>query len=132
MGPFESVPNKYLGRNLYKHNATVTLMRTTPNESAELGEMIARKLNAAKGPVTVFMPTKGVSMIDVAGKPFYDPEADAALIGELKTNLRKGIVVKEMDTDINDPKFARAMAQALDKMIGEKSNLSPRPKVAKN
>jgi uncharacterized protein (UPF0261 family) len=116
-GPFETVPEKFRGRNLYKHNATVTLMRTTPEENAELGRMIARKANLAAGPVAVFIPKRGVSMIDAAGKPFHDPEADAALIRELKANLRKGIAVKEMATDINDPKFARAMAQALDKMI---------------
>jgi uncharacterized protein (UPF0261 family) len=116
-GPFESVPNKFLSRNLYKHNATVTLMRTTPYENTELGAMIAHKLNKASAPVAVFIPAKGVSMIDVPGKPFYDPEADAALIRELKANLRKEIAVKEMDTDINDPKFARAMARAMDKMI---------------
>ena len=116
-GPFESVPAKFRGRNLYKHNATVTLMRTTPGECAELGRTIARKLNAATGPVTVFIPTKGVSMIDVAGQPFYDAEADAILINELKINLREGIVVKEMEADINDVKFARAMAKELDKLI---------------
>jgi uncharacterized protein (UPF0261 family) len=116
-GPLETVPEKFRGRNLYKHNATVTLMRTTPEENAELGRVIARKLNRATGPVAVFIPTKGVSMIDAVGKPFHDPEAGAALIRELKANLRKGIMVKEMATDINDPKFARAMARELDKMI---------------
>jgi uncharacterized protein (UPF0261 family) len=116
-GPIETVPDKFRGRNLYKHNATVTLMRTTPEENTELGRTIARKLNAAKGPVTVFIPKRGVSMIDVEGKPFYDPQADAALIGELKANLDKRIKVKEFDTDINDPKFAQAMARELDKMI---------------
>jgi uncharacterized protein (UPF0261 family) len=116
-GPWQSVPEKFRGRNLYKHNAMVTLMRTTPEENAELGRMIARKLNQAKGSVTVFIPKKGVSMIDAEGKPFYDPEADAVLINELRTNLRKDIAVKEFDTDINDPKFAQAMARELDKMI---------------
>lgn len=116
-GPFETVPERFRGRNLYKHNATVTLMRTTPEENAELGRMIARKLNLATGPVTVFIPLRGVSMIDVADKPFYDPVADAALIAELKAGLRKGIGVKEMDCDINDPKFARAMARELDRVV---------------
>jgi len=116
-GPFESVPDKFRARNLYKHNATVTLMRTTPDECASLGRTIASKLNIATGPVTVFIPAKGVSMIDVEGQPFYDAEADAALIRELKANLRKGITLKEMATDINDPKFARAMAKELDRLI---------------
>lgn len=116
-GPLDTVPEKFRGRNLYQHNATVTLMRTTAEECAELGRIIARKLNMASGPTTVFIPLKGVSMIATQGKPFYDPEADAALIRELKANLRADIPVREIDTDINDPQFAQAMARELDRMI---------------
>ncbi|PJF48290.1 MAG: UPF0261 family protein [Chloroflexi bacterium] len=116
-GPLDTVPEQFRGRNLYQHNAAVTLMRTTAEECAELGRIIARKLNLASGPTAVFIPLKGVSMIATQGKPFYDPEADAALIRELKANLRADIPVREMDTDINDPQFAQAMARELDRMI---------------
>ncbi len=113
-GPLDTVPAPFKDRNLYVHNATVTLMRTTKDECAELGRIIARKLNAAKGPLTVFVPLRGVSMIDVADKPFYDAEADAALMGELRAGLRPGVELVEVDTDINDPAFATAMAERLD------------------
>jgi uncharacterized protein (UPF0261 family) len=113
-GPLDTVPPQFKERNLYVHNPTVTLMRTTEAECAELGRIIARKLNAAKGPLTVFIPLGGVSMIDVPGKPFHAPDADAALFRELKAGLRPDVDVVEMDTDINDPAFARAMAERLD------------------
>jgi uncharacterized protein (UPF0261 family) len=113
-GPLETVPPQFKDRNLYVHNATVTLMRTTRDECAELGRIIARKLNAAKGPLTVFVPLRGVSMIDVVDKPFYDAEADAALMGELRAGLRPDVELVEVDTDINDPAFATAMAERLD------------------
>jgi len=113
-GPLDTVPAQFKDRNLYVHNPTVTLMRTTEGECAELGRIIARKLNAAKGPLTVFIPLRGVSMIDVPGKPFHEPDADAALFRELKGGLRPDVEVVEMDTDINDPAFARAMAERLD------------------
>ena len=116
-GPIDSVPDRFKGRNLYQHNATVTLMRTTPPENAQLGAMIARKLNAAKGPATVFIPRKGVSMIDVTGKPFYDAQADAALFDALTANLASNVKVKSLDTDINDPKFALAMAKEMHRLI---------------
>src|SRR5258708_961252 len=116
-GPFESVPSKFEGRTLYKHNATVTLMRTTPDENAELGRIIGEKLNKASGPLTVFIPLRGVSAIDVEGKPFYDPSADQALFGNLKATLRPGIDVQEIDVDINDPRFAQAMAHKLHEHI---------------
>jgi uncharacterized protein (UPF0261 family) len=115
-GPKETVPDKFRDRNLYVHNATVTLMRTTEEECAELGRIIARKLNAAAGPLTLFIPLGGVSMIDVPGAPFYDAAADAALIRELKAGLRPDVEVVEMATDINDPAFAKAMAERLDEL----------------
>lgn len=116
-GPFDSVPEKFRGRNLYRHNATVTLMRTTPEENAELGKIIGRKLNKATGPLSVFIPGRGVSAIDTDGKPFYDTVADRALFDNLKGTLRPDIDVQELDMDINDPRFARAMAHQLDEHI---------------
>jgi uncharacterized protein (UPF0261 family) len=113
-GPRDTVPAQFNDRNLYVHNATVTLMRTTEDECAELGRIIARKLNAARGPLTLFIPLGGVSMIAVPGAPFYDAAADAALIRELKAGLRPDVEVVEMATDINDPAFATAMAERLD------------------
>lgn len=113
-GPRDTVPAQFSERNLYVHNATVTLMRTTEEECAELGRTIARKLNAARGPLTVFIPLGGVSMIATPGGPFYDPAADVALVRELKGGLRPDIELVEMATDINDPAFATAMADKLD------------------
>ncbi len=116
-GPMESMPAQFRDRTLHRHNATITLMRTTPAENAELGRIIATKLNAATGPVTLFIPTKGVSMIDVEGQPFHDPAADAALYDALRQNIDTGKVkVVELDTDINDPAFARAMVAEMDRL----------------
>jgi uncharacterized protein (UPF0261 family) len=116
-GPVETVPEKFRGRNLYRHNPTVTLMRTTAEETAELGRIMARKLSAARGPVAVFIPLRGTSMIAVEGGPFYDPGADRALIENLEEGLGPGVEVQELDMDINDPRFARAMAERLDEMV---------------
>src|SRR5204862_8173793 len=105
------------GRNLYKHNATVTLMRTTLEENAELGRIIGEKLNKASGPLTVFIPLRGVSAIDVEGQPFHDPAADQALVDALKATLRPDIEVQALDMNINDPRFAQAMSHKLDEHI---------------
>jgi uncharacterized protein (UPF0261 family) len=116
-GPRESVPPQFEGRNLYVHNPTVTLMRTTADESGELGRTIGRKLSAATGPTAVFVPRGGVSMIDVPGQPFYDPEADAALVAGLKETLDPAVELHERPEDINDPAFATAMADRLHELI---------------
>ncbi len=113
-GAPDTVPAKFEGRTMYEHNPSVTLMRTTPEESAELGRQIAEKLSAATGPTTLFIPLKGVSMIAVEGQPFYDPEADAALFGAIRDNLPDSVDLIEMECDINDPDFAKAMADTLD------------------
>ena len=126
-GTPDSIPARFEGRTFYEHNPTVTLMRTTPEESAELGRRIARKLNAAKGPLTLFIPLGGVSLIDTEGQVFHDPEADAALFEALRENLDREVEVREMNTDINDPEFARAMADRLHEHYGE----GARPRAAR-
>jgi uncharacterized protein (UPF0261 family) len=116
-GPMDTVPPRYRSRTLHRHNATVTLMRTTPDENARLGRMIADKVNSARGPVSVFIPLGGVSMIDAPGEPFHDPAADAALFGALRDGLRPDVERVEMASHINDPSFGRAMADRLDELI---------------
>jgi uncharacterized protein (UPF0261 family) len=116
-GPRESVPERFHDRTLYSHNPTVTLMRTTADESAELGRTLARKVNAAHGPVSVFLPLGGVSAIDVPGMPFLDPDADRALFEAVRTGLRPGIELVELPVDINDPTFARSMAARLHELM---------------
>ena len=118
-GPRETVPPQFEGRNLYVHNPTVTLMRTTADECAELGRTIGRKLSAATGPTALFVPLGGVSMIDVAGQPFHDADADEALFGALRESLADSVERHEVETDINDPAFAVAMADRLHDLIQE-------------
>jgi uncharacterized protein (UPF0261 family) len=113
-GPFETVPAEFRDRLLYKHNPTVTLMRTTPAECAALGRVIAEKLNQARGPLTVFVPLKGVSLIATEGQVFHDPAADEALFGALREHLDPEVDLRELGLDINDPEFAQAMADRLD------------------
>ncbi len=113
-----TVPERYKDRLFYEWNPNITLMRTTVDENARMGEIFAQKLNAARGPVAIYIPTRGVSEIDVAGKPFHAPETLQAFTQRLKANLRDGIPVVELDMDINDPAFAGAAAKALLNMVG--------------
>jgi uncharacterized protein (UPF0261 family) len=112
-GEQASLPKQFAGRRFYVHNPQVTLMRTTPAECAELGRLVATKLNASRAPVTVLIPREGISVISAAGGPFHDPEADTALFSALETSLRPDIPRTSLDCDINDPAFARACVEAL-------------------
>ena len=117
-GPRETLPAKFEKRNIYVHNPQVTLVRTTPEECAKLGEIIAKKLNKSTGPAALFIPLKGVSAIDVEGMPFYDPAADKALFEAIRKHLdRSKVELVELDLAINDPAFADAMVDRLQKML---------------
>ncbi len=118
-GTYESVPARFRDRHLFRHNESITLMRTMPEENAAIGREIGERLNRATGPVTVFIPRGGLSMIDVPGQDFHDPEADAALFETLRETLDSGITVIESDADVNDPVFATAMADELHRLYAK-------------
>jgi len=120
-GPYDSVPEKFVGRQFYKHNPTVTLMRTSQKENEEIGEVLSEKLNLTKDHTTVMFPLKGLSGLDVEGKDFYAPEADQALFDTIKKNIDGSKVeLVEMDKDVNDPAFAEAAAEKLIQLIEKK------------
>lgn len=121
-GARETVPERFAGRLLHVHNPQVTLMRTTPEECAELGRRLAAKLSGAQGPVALFLPLRGVSMISTEGGPFHDPAADAALFEAIREHVAPSVELHEMDVDINDPAFAAAMADRLDTELKERAS----------
>jgi uncharacterized protein (UPF0261 family) len=88
-------------------------MRTTPAECAAIGGLLAAKVNASRGPVTVLLPRGGVSAMSVPGGPFHDAEADRALFGAIEAGLRPDVPCIALDCDVNDPAFARACVDAL-------------------
>jgi uncharacterized protein (UPF0261 family) len=117
-GPMDSVPAQFRERNLYVHNPITTLMRTTPEENTELGTRLATRLSAATGPTSLFLPLRGVSAIDVDGAPFRDEAADDALFAAIRGTLdTRRVELVEMDTDVNDDRFADAMADRLHQLI---------------
>jgi uncharacterized protein (UPF0261 family) len=106
-----TVPAKFAARTFYHHNPQVTLMRTTPEECAELGAILARKANAYPAPAAILIPRKAISVISAAGQPFHDPKADAALFDAVKRDAK--VPVEAHDLEINDPAFATACAERL-------------------
>jgi len=119
-GAREAVPARFSGRNLHVHNAHVTLMRTTPEENAQIGRFIVERVNRMAGPVRFLLPRKGVSAVDAPGCPFYDPTADAALFESIRASWRSTESHKliELDYHINDPAFAAAAIGAFREVAG--------------
>ena len=110
----DTVPPQFRSRNLYRHNANVTLMRTTPEECARIGRFLADKLNRMEGPVRFLIPDGGVSLIDAPGKPFWDPAADKALFDAIVSGVRvtSSRHIRRLPCNVNDPEFVDALVAA--------------------
>ena len=118
-GAFDTVPPQFHNRKFHIHNAQVTLMRTNVDENRRMGAWIAEKMNQSTAPVRILIPEKGVSLIDLPGQPFYDPEADNALFDSLEKVL---IATPErqlirLPYDINAPEFADALLKNFHELL---------------
>ena len=117
----DTVPQIFRGRCFYQHDPQVTLMRTTPNENSLIGAEIGRKVAAARAPVAVYLPARGVSRIDAAGQPFDDPAARRALFDAVRAHAGT-VEVLELDMHINDASFAEVAARKLISFIEQSPN----------
>ena len=118
IGPPDPLPERFRSRWIYRHDEHMAAARTTSEESALLAKVIARKLNAATGPVALFVPLRGFSPLSVPGAEFHDAAADAALVEGLRELIDPSRVeVHEVECDINDPELARAMAERLHELM---------------
>ena len=119
-GAPDAIPERYRQRKFHIHNPQVTLMRTTPEENERMGRWIGERLNQMDGPVRFFLPEGGVSALDAPGKPFWDPDADAALLRALERTVRqtgKRQLIR-INKNINDPEFTSAVVNAFRSLLG--------------
>ncbi|WP_267243412.1 Tm-1-like ATP-binding domain-containing protein [Streptomyces sp. PR69] len=117
-GPLDTVPRRFRPRGVRVHNPSISVVRTTAAECAELGVRIAAKLREAAGPAVVCLPLRGLSTLGAPGGPFHDPRADEALFAAVRGGLRGSAVeLAEYDTHLNDPAFGRAAAELLHRLI---------------
>jgi uncharacterized protein (UPF0261 family) len=116
-----TVPEKLKDRPFYDHNPEFILVRASHAEMIELGHIFARKLNTARGYVSVIVPMQGLSIPNVSGGVFWNPEADADFLKTLKQNLRSDISVKTYAQHVNDPAFGVAVADEFIRVMKEQA-----------
>jgi uncharacterized protein (UPF0261 family) len=109
-GPRDQLPERYRERKTYFHNPVATLVRLNAEEEAELGALVAERLNGARGPIRVVVPTGGFSLADAEGGDLWDPEADAEFVDALRDGLRPDIPFESVDAHVDDPDFAQLVA----------------------
>ncbi|GAB4195870.1 MAG: ABC transporter permease [Thalassobaculales bacterium] len=116
----DTVPARFRGRLLHRHNANVTLMRTTPEECREIGRFIVGKLNRMEGPVRFLIPEGGVSLLDAPGQPFWDPAADKVLFDTIAQGFRAGANRRliRLPHNLNDPAFSDAVVAQFNEIAG--------------
>lgn len=126
-GAWETVPEAFRQRRLYRHNPNVTLMRTTAQECRAIGEFLVGKINAMRGPVRFLIPLLGVSAIDREGEPFHDPEADRVLFEVLEKGFRSSPDRRliQVPHHLNDEAFALAVVNAWREIAPESSTAHP-------
>ena len=116
-GPPETIPDKWRGRQMYYHNPVYTLIRPTVEEMREIARRMAKKLNAATGPVKVVLPLGGMSIGGLEGGTTYDPEGDRAFFETLKESLSPDIPVVEEEMHVNEKPFADRILEAFQEVM---------------
>jgi uncharacterized protein (UPF0261 family) len=113
LGPLSSLSQEQRNRPLIVHNPHITLIRTAKKEMAQIGRLMAQRLNESKGPVTVLIPVGGFSYSDRPGHAFYDPEANQALVDVLEAELAPRVNLHMVEAHINDQAFAEIAARSM-------------------
>jgi len=116
-GPLASLPEALRSRRLIVHNPSLTLVRLSIPELQETGRIVARRMNAARGPVHLFIPLRGFSFPDREGLPHWEPEGNQAFIEALKSELDPRVPYNELDAHINDPAFIDPVAEEFLRMV---------------
>jgi uncharacterized protein (UPF0261 family) len=105
-----AIPDALKGRPVYDHNPEYTLVRATHDEMIALGHLFAERLNEAKAPVEIAVPTQGLSIPNVPGGVFWNPEDDRAYLEALRADIRADIPITTFERHVNDPAFGVEVA----------------------
>ena len=87
-----------------------------------MASIYAEKLNKAVGPTKFLIPKRGWISIEKEGGDFYDPQNIQVFVDKLKEKLKAEIEVREVDANIDDPIFAKAIVNAFEEVMSSKQN----------
>jgi uncharacterized protein (UPF0261 family) len=117
-----AIPDELQGRPVYDHNPEYTLVRATREEMVALGYLFAERLNLSNGPLVIAVPTQGLSIPNIPEGPFWDPEADAAFLAVLKSEINPRTPVLTFERHVNDPRFGEEVADLFIQLMSKESS----------
>jgi uncharacterized protein (UPF0261 family) len=113
----EQIPERFKHHYIHRHGPAVLVLRTKKKEMAEIGKVMAEKLNRSKGPTAVILPLRGLSILDKIVKEFDDPDANNAFFESLSENLNPDIEINRVDAHVTDPVFAEEAEKMLSRLL---------------
>jgi uncharacterized protein (UPF0261 family) len=116
-----SIPADLRGRQVYDHNPEYTLVRTSREEMLEIAKIFGERLGVARGPVVLAVPTRGLSIPNVPGGPFWDPDTDTAFLEALRAELPATIPVRTYELHVNEPEFGVNVADLFIQLIDQEN-----------
>jgi uncharacterized protein (UPF0261 family) len=119
-GPLADIPSEYQDRKIMVHTPTITLVRTSAEEMATTGRLIAQRLSESKGPAAAILPLRGFGWFAMEGRPLYDPASDQAFIEAFEAHVPSSVEVIEVDTHINDPQVGEMAVDFMRDMLSER------------
>ena len=117
-GAYDKAVSRFPGRKAHAHNSAITVIRAADEEIEAVGRVVAGFCKGASGPVEILVPKVGLSAFDHPEGPLYAPGGPEAFLRGLNRELDGACPVREVAAHINDPAFAVAVLEALDRVTG--------------
>jgi uncharacterized protein (UPF0261 family) len=118
-GPIESLPEQYRQRKIMQHTPSITLVRTSAEEMAAAGKLIAERLSSSKGQAAMILPRQGYSWFSLPGQPLHDPDSDEAFYTAFKNHVAPHVQVVELNTHLNDPLVGETAVALMKDMLNQ-------------
>lgn len=111
---WQPLPVKWQDRLVHVHNKLVSSLTLSAGERRELAQEMARRLNAARGPVHVILPLHGLEAWDREDEVAHAPQDLAVFYDTLRHELGDEVTTTVTNCHINDPGFVEAALMAFD------------------
>jgi len=120
-GRFSELKRAWKKRTTMMHNPEMTFVMPSKREMAKLGELMARKLNQARGNTVVMVPLKGFCYPNCEGRALYNPGGVEAFVEALESRIKPSVPVRLLPMHVNDESFSSAVVQEFETLMVSKS-----------